>query len=71
MNKSGVIETATGDLLRYGFCDFENDGSFDPATETQRTDIPQIAVVRKAGAQGNFTRWDGSNYIQVPQPPAV
>ena len=29
-----VIKTATGAVLRFGYCDFENDGSFDAATET-------------------------------------
>ena len=29
-----VIDTATNVVKRHGFADFENDGVFDPATET-------------------------------------
>lgn len=29
-----VVMTATGVVLRAGFCDFATDGTFDPATET-------------------------------------
>lgn len=29
-----VVVTATGVVLRAGFCDFATDGTFDPATET-------------------------------------
>ena len=28
-----VIMTLTGVVLRAGFCDFENDGTFNPSTE--------------------------------------
>jgi hypothetical protein len=29
-----VVMTATGVVLRAGFCDFATDGTFDPLTET-------------------------------------
>jgi hypothetical protein len=32
---NAVIEAATGELLRAGYCDFEKDGSFDGRAETQ------------------------------------
>tara|TARA_Y100000310_G_C20044575_1_gene517733 strand:+ start:162 stop:374 length:213 start_codon:yes stop_codon:yes gene_type:complete len=28
-----IIDKSTRRVLRHGFCDFENDGSFDPAAE--------------------------------------
>lgn len=34
-NRNAVIYTFTGSLLRSGFCDFLNDGSFDATSETQ------------------------------------
>ena len=29
----GVVEKSSGDLIRYGYTDFANDGQFDAATE--------------------------------------
>jgi hypothetical protein len=69
VNKNGVIETATGDLLRAGYCDFENDGSFDPDTETYRTDVPDAARVRGDDASTVMHRWTGSAWTLVDQPP--
>lgn len=37
---NGVIEKTTGYLLKYGYCDFENDGSFDPNTQEQIPNCP-------------------------------
>ncbi len=51
---NGVIETATGDLIRKGFTDFENDGSFDSGTETYKTDITDGALVKKTNG-GDFS----------------
>lgn len=61
---NGVIDTATGDLLRKGFCDFENDGSFDGAKETHKTDVPEDAKVKATNA-GDFTKFDGNDYVIV------
>ena len=61
---NGVIETATGDLLRKGFSDFENDGSFDSGTETYKTDVPDDAIVKVING-GDFTRWNGSAYVLI------
>ena len=58
---NGVIETSTGDLLRWGYCDFLNDGSFDGATETHKTDVPEGSVARKANI--SFTNWNGSAWV--------
>jgi len=33
--RRAVIDTATGAVKRHGYCDFENDGSFDASTESQ------------------------------------
>lgn len=69
MNYNGVIENATGDLLRAGDCDFNNDGSFDPATETIRTDVPVPARARGDDVPDNkMHRHTGSEWIEVDQP---
>ena len=65
MGYEGVIETATGDLLRCGYTDFANDGSFDAATESIRTDVPNLAAVKKPGAGGTFDRLDGAVWVKV------
>lgn len=62
MTQNGVIETATGDLLRAGFCDFSTDGAFDPSKEAVRTDVPFPATARGSGA---WHRWDGSAWVVV------
>ena len=65
---NGVIETATGDLLRAGYCDFENDGSFNPATETLRIDVPDPAKVRGNIYHATMYRLDGAAWVEVAQP---
>jgi len=62
----GVTEDATGDLLRAGYSPFAAG-----AGETVRTDLPNPAKTRKAGATGNFHRRTGaSTYIEIAQPAA-
>lgn len=66
--QNGVIETATGDLLRaaakpYGFA---NDGSFNAGIETVRTDVPVPAEIR-GGASSTHDRWAGSEWTKVGQ----
>ncbi len=68
MTHNGVIETSTRDLLRDGFCDFENDGSFDSATESYRTDVPYPSKVRGEEDETKMHRWNGSSWIEVDQP---
>ena len=68
MTCNGVIETATGDLLRAGFCDFENDGQFSAGTETYRTDVPHPAKVKGDASETNMHRWTGSAWTEVAQP---
>ena len=58
---SGVIETTTGDLLRWGYCNFLNDGSFDAVTETHKTDVPEGSIARKQNV--SFTNWNGSVWV--------
>lgn len=65
---NGVYETSSGDLLRAGFSDFENDGAFDAGTESYRTDVPSPALARREGAAGNMHRWNGSAWVEVAQP---
>lgn len=62
MTQNGVIEMATGDLLRAGFCDFSSDGAFNPSREEYRTDVPFPAVAR---GSGTWHRWDGNAWVVV------
>ena len=62
MTQNGVIEIATGDLLRAGFCDFSSDGAFDSSKEECRTDVPFPAVSR---GSGSWHRWNGSAWVVV------
>ncbi len=59
MSHNGVIEKDTGDLLRAGFCDFP-EGSFDPATEEVRADVPFPPKVRSSPEETQLHRWNGS-----------
>lgn len=71
--QNGVIDTASGDLKRAAFkpYDFANDGGFDSATETIRTDVP-IPGKRKGNTDfPTHHRWTGSAYIEVAQMPVV
>ena len=68
MAHNGVIETATGDLLRAGYCDFATDGSFSSPTETQRTDCPHPAKVKGQEDETQMHRWNGTDWIEVAQP---
>lgn len=63
---NGVILTATGDLLRAGFCDFSTDGLFDNATESYRTDVPEPAVTR-CETSAEFHRWTGAAWEVVSE----
>ena len=69
MTQYGVIETATGDLLRAGFCDcFETDGSFNAGTETCRSDVPFPSKIKGDPDEANMHRWNGSAWVEVAQP---
>lgn len=63
INKESVINTSTGDLLRFGYEDFENDGSFDSGTESIRTDQPEPCYRKdKPDDNGKWHRWNGSTW---------
>lgn len=62
---NGVIETSTGDLLRAGYSDFENDGSFNSETESYRTDVPEDAVEKDPYKLNQYSRWNGSAWETV------
>lgn len=72
---NGGLETSSGDLLRWGNCDFENDGSFDSDTESYRTDVPEDAVSRRTAAQIEekpddtieYHSWSGSEWELVEE----
>jgi len=60
---NGVIETATGDLLRMGCTDFANDGSFDSATETVVTDISDRLLIRDDPWSSSYHSWNGNQWV--------
>jgi len=65
--QNGVIETATGDLLRAApGVDFTTDGSFDSDIETFKTDVPFPANVRPNNVQEyesvQFYNFDGNTW---------
>ena len=66
MTYNVVIETLTGDCLRAGYCDFLNDGSFDPATETILTDVVFPKRIRVPGDL--MDKWTGTEWIEVTSP---
>ena len=69
MTRNGVIETNSGDLLRWGYdADFVNDGSFNTATETQRTDIPDSPLIRKTPTSTGWHSWNGTAWVVVSNP---
>jgi hypothetical protein len=57
LSMQGVIDRATGDLVRFGFCDFANDGRFDPKTEELRRDLPDQRFGRDGLLAHLLTRW--------------
>ena len=69
MAQQGVINTASGNLLRAGSkVDFENDGSFDSLTETFKTDVPFPNKVEGDSDETMVTHWTGSAWDEVAQP---
>ncbi len=66
-----VIDTVTGNLLRAGYTDFENDGSFDPATETVLVvdPIPDIQLDTTGGV--TVTHFDGFTFSVVQRDLAI
>jgi len=64
----GVIEKATGDLLRVGYVDFENESSFNPSIEEVRTDVPYPGQVIYSLDFTEFHRWNGSSWVLITQP---
>ena len=68
MVQNGVIETASGDLLRSGFCDFSSDGAFNGGTETAKTDVPFPSKARGDEEETQMHRWSGTEWTLVSQP---
>lgn len=67
---NGVIDILTGLLLRAGYCDFTNDGSFDPLTEAQHANVPQPYYVLNNPDDPTseyITHWNGSDWDLVPR----
>lgn len=63
-----VIETVTGDAIKAGYCDFENDGSFDAANWDMRSDGPRDAKLKGDPSQSQMDRWNGAAWVLVAQP---
>ncbi len=66
-----VIDTVTGNLLRAGYADFENDGSFDPATETVMVTDPIVDIQLDAEGGPTVTHFDGVSFSVVPRDLAI
>jgi len=62
---NAVIETNTGNLLRQGFCDFENDGSFNSGTETYMVNIPRDLICIGTENETQHSCWNGSAWVLV------
>jgi len=66
MQQQVVIDTATSVVKRAGYCDFENDGSFSPGTETllvEGTDYAGDVFFEPRIDQALWT-WTGSAFAQ-------
>lgn len=60
---NGVIESATGDLVRAGYSEFEaGDG------EELRDDVPIPFFVRGGVIGAQYWRWTGTEWVLVDQP---
>lgn len=66
-----VIDTATGNLLRAGYADFENDGSFDPTTETVIVTDPILDIQLDAEGGATVTHFDGFAFSVVQRDLAI
>ncbi len=67
---TGVIKTATGNLLRFGALtteEWENDGSFDSGTETIMDSVPFPAYRKGEPGCAQMHQWTGSEWILVDQ----
>lgn len=60
----GVIDTNTGELLRFGRCDFVNDGSFDPQNESVVTSLPDEPKRKNSQYYDTVHVWDGSSWSE-------
>lgn len=71
---NGVVEKATGNLLRVGRCDFTTDGSFDEVLEEQHPNPPRpyycVRDPRNPDSE-KITNWDGVEWTEVDRPPPV
>lgn len=57
MTYKAVIQTSTGHALRAGYCNFEEDGSFNPEKETiVEANFPCRVKPRRRLADGEATR---------------
>lgn len=63
-----VVETSSGDLLRYGREDFANSGGFDAAIETVRFDVPVDGKIRGDKAETQMSRVVDDVWSLIDQP---
>lgn len=68
---NGVVNIATGLLLKAGYCDFTTDPSFNPEIEAQHGDVPSPFYVFKDMSfydpSINITHWNGNGWDEVPR----
>lgn len=60
----GVIDKATGNLLRAGNSDFDQQEEFDPQNEEFRTDVPKPPRIFHS-TDGQYHQWTGSAWQLV------
>lgn len=68
---NGVIDTATGDLKRYGAMSISNlqaDPQWDSGTESTIGNVPHVAKAKDDPSFDEFHRWNGSAWVEVPKP---
>ncbi len=68
---NGVVNIATGLLLRAGYCDFTKEHNFNPNIEAQHGDVPSpcyiVNEIPPEPASDMVTHWTGEGWDEVPR----
>lgn len=62
-----VVDRRTGEVLRFGYCDFERDGGFDGEREACRYDesAPRLSRRGNPFCQGSVSYWSNERWVTV------
>jgi hypothetical protein len=62
-----VIDRRTGEVLRFGYCDFERDGAFDATREVCRYDERAPSLQRRGDpwSNGQVSIWKDERWVSV------